>query len=61
MYLVRFERKDEKLDEEYFYHTLCDALVHFMLFSDDDSSLYSRISVVEIRRTHETIVIQKDF
>ena len=61
MYLVRFERKDRQPDEEYLYHTLCDALAHFMLFRDDDSGLYSQISVTETCRSHETIVIQKDF
>ena len=44
-YIVRFVRRDGKPDEEYFYHTTGEALWHFEMFADDDSSLYTRIEV----------------
>lgn len=47
MFVVRFVRKDKKVDEEYYYHTLEDAEAHRNLFDDDDSDLYERIEIVE--------------
>ena len=61
MYIVKFERQDNQPDEEYLYHNLCDALVHFELFRNDNSGLYRCISVIEFRENHETIVVKKEF
>lgn len=61
MYITKFERQDNQPDEEYLYHNLCDALIHFELFKHDDSELYRRISVIEFCENHETIVVKKDF
>lgn len=47
-YIVRFVRKDNKPDEEYYYPTLQDAQYHFGLFLDDDSNLYERIEIINI-------------
>lgn len=45
-YIVRFIRKDNKADEEYFYRTYKEAICHLELFKDDDSGLYKRIEIV---------------
>ena len=47
MYLVRFVRKDEMPDEEYFYHKLEDAEIHLHLFDEDTSALYKHIQLWE--------------
>ena len=47
MYIVRFVRKDNQPDEEYYYRQLADATYHFSLFVDDDSNLYSKIEVID--------------
>jgi hypothetical protein len=44
-WIVRFVRKDGKLDEEYYYNTQAEAEYHRNLFQDDDSGLYERIDV----------------
>lgn len=44
-YIVRFVRADCDPDEEYYYHREEDALRHYNLFLDDDSSLYLRIEI----------------
>lgn len=46
-YIVRFIRKDEKADEEYYYLAYGDALSHLALFKNDDSGLYKRIEIVD--------------
>lgn len=46
-YIVRFIRKDEKADEEYYYLAYGDALIHLALFKNDDSGLYKRIEIVD--------------
>lgn len=46
-YIVRFIRKDEKSDEEYYYLAYGDALSHLALFKNDDSGLYKRIEIVD--------------
>lgn len=45
MYLVCFNRKDEKPTEEYYYGTETEAMHHTSLFDDDDSNLYKSIVV----------------
>ena len=44
-YVVRFERKDGKPSEEYFYNAKEEAKIHFDMFANDDSGLYTRIEV----------------
>lgn len=61
MYVVRFVRVDQQPIEEYFYHNLCDALVHLKLFDEDTSELYSCIQVVEIQGEQELEVLEKRF
>ena len=45
-WIIRFGRKDGKLDEEYYYRTKAEAEYHRDLFQDDDSGLYERIEVI---------------
>ena len=47
MFGVRFVRKDKLHDEEYLYHKLEDAQIHFHLFDKDDSELYQNIYLFE--------------
>ncbi len=47
MFIVRFVRKDNKQDEEYYYSKLEDAKYHFSLFATDDSGLYRRIELID--------------
>ena len=44
-YIVRFIRADNGPDEEYYYPREQDAIDHYNLFLDDDSSLYLRIEI----------------
>lgn len=44
-YILRFVRADCGPDEEYYYHREAEAIDHFNLFLDDDSSLYRRIEI----------------
>lgn len=45
MYLVRFVRNDESIDELYYYLQEEDALYHIRLFNNDDSGLYKRVEL----------------
>lgn len=45
-YIVRFVRRDNKPDEEYYYQDVSDATYHFNLFLEDDSALYERIELI---------------
>ena len=47
MYITRFIRKDGRKNEDYWYHTLEEALAHLELFRDDDSGLYKKILVID--------------
>ncbi len=47
MYIIRFIRRDGKKNEDYWYHTLEEALAHLELFRDDDSGLYKKIVVID--------------
>ena len=47
MFIVRFIRKDNKQDEEYYYSKPEDARYHFSLFATDDSDLYRRIELID--------------
>lgn len=47
MYIVRFVRRDNRADEDYYYHTEQEARKHIELFKDDDSELYSKIELLE--------------
>lgn len=55
MFFVRFVRKDQQPNEEFYYVNRQDAEAHFDLFRADDSNLYSRIDLIEIN-TKETIL-----
>ena len=46
-YIVRFIRRDHKPDEEYYYRTVEEAGLHYDLFLDDDSELYSKIEITD--------------
>ena len=46
MYIVRFLRKDEQPNEEYYYNSMHAALEHFMLFENDDSNLFEEICLI---------------
>ena len=48
-YIARFIRRDEKVDEEYYYLAYGDALNHLALFKNDNSGLYKRIEIVDSR------------
>ena len=54
MYVVKFIRKDNQPEENYFYNDLKDAMDHLNLFFGDDSGLYKKIELVEAR-TNKTI------
>lgn len=56
MYLVRFVRNDESIDELYYYLQEEDALYHTRLFNNDDSGLYKRVEVVEYIGSYERLV-----
>ncbi len=48
LYTVRFIRRGQDPDEEYYYNTLESAKDHFMLFNDydeDEAEMYSRITL----------------
>lgn len=47
MYIVRFQRRDGKPDEDYYYNSFPEAHNHLALFKDDDSNLYTHIEVLE--------------
>ena len=49
MYLVRFERKDDQPNEEYYYYALEDAQKHFELFREDNSGLYQRVVLLIVK------------
>ena len=51
-YIVCFIRRDNKPDENYFYHTLKEAEEHLNLFKNDDSGLYRRI---EVQNTNDNV------
>lgn len=53
MYIVRFVRKDQQPDEEYYYRRLKDAEYHLSLFEDDDSGLYDRIELIDTEKNIE--------
>ena len=46
MYIVRFIQKEGKPYEDYYYNIYEDALKHFELFREDDSSLYALIMLL---------------
>ena len=56
-YIVRFVRRDEKADEEYYYLAYGDALSHLVLFKNDDSGLYKRIEIVDSCSLHLPYVV----
>ena len=56
MYLDRFVRNDESIDELYYYLQEEDALYHIRLFNNDDSGLYKRVEVVEYIGSYERLV-----
>ena len=61
-YIVKFIlgkcRADNVLEEIYFYHHKEAAEYHFNSFVDDDSNLYKRIELIELR-DHNNYVIKK--
>ena len=46
MFVVRFIRKDGQPNEEYYYHSFNDAMDHFLLFENDDSTLYDEVGLI---------------
>lgn len=56
MYLLRFVRRDQQPNEEYFYNNQQDAEYHMNLFRDDDSDLYCHIDLLRVEGTSETII-----
>lgn len=46
LYIVVFEREDDLPNEEYYYHSLSEAVNHVKLFEDDDAGIYRRIVVL---------------
>lgn len=46
LWIVRFVRKDNKPDEEYYYHSITEAEHHRNLFLNDDSGLYEKIEII---------------
>ncbi len=56
MYLLRFVRRDQQPNEEYFYNNQQDAEYHMNLFRDDDSDLYCRIELLEVEGPMETVI-----
>ena len=48
MYIVRFVRVDGCPAEEYYYQREADAKYHLALFLDDDSGLYSKVSIISV-------------
>ncbi len=47
MFVIRFVRVDQKMDEEYYYQSDREAINHLKLFYEDDSGLYKRIEVID--------------
>ena len=48
-YTVCFVRKDSKPEEIYYYHTFREAKEHLNLFQEDDSELYKRIEIRDLK------------
>ena len=48
MYITRFVRVDG-VTEDHYYNSIADARYHLNLFRDDDSGLYDRIEIREMR------------
>ena len=53
MFAVVFKRVDRQPDEVYYYKNEIDAVYHFELFIDDDSGLYSKISLLKVDEQRE--------
>lgn len=53
MFAVVFKRRDRRPDEVYYYKKKDDAEYHFGLFSNDDSNLYSKISIIKVDEEQE--------
>ena len=53
MFAVVFKRVDKQPDEVYYYKNENDAVYHFELFIDDDSGLYSKISLLKVDEQQE--------
>ena len=45
-YIVQFCRVDGQPDEEYIYNDIDEAEKHFRLFQNDDSGLYTKVSLL---------------
>lgn len=61
MFAVVFERNDQKPDEVYYYNKKDSAEYHFDLFSDDDSGMYSKISIIDVDEKREIRYNRLDF
>lgn len=48
MYIVKFVRKDELPEEDYYYLSAQDAIDHFLHFEEDDLDLYDEICLIRI-------------
>ncbi len=56
MYILKFIKIDSSPDEEFYYYKIEDAKLHFNLFRDDDSKLYSRIELLSIFDNHTQLL-----
>ena len=56
-FLTRFVRRDGKPAEEYYYRSNEEAEDHQKLFKDDDSGLYARVEVINIKVMKQTAVL----
>ena len=54
--IVRFIRKDNKPDEEYYYNSLESAREHFKLFIGDESGLYEVVLIEEYDGTEPRLI-----
>ena len=55
MYIVRFVRKGDKPEEEYYYQAIEDAKYHYSLFENDSSDLYERVELCQVGEDGDTI------
>ena len=53
MFAVIFERQDRKPDEIYYYNKRVDAVYHFGLFFNDNTDMYSKISIIDVDENRE--------
>lgn len=60
-YIVQFCRVDGQPDEEYIYNDINEAEKHFRLFQNDDSGLYTKVSLLSWFGDITTVLRQISF